>query len=588
MRGRLLLIGGLGRDRRSGARGLGASLLLIGVVAAPLGVSAARAQTPAAPAPLVRLPFPREDGSLTPYTFELGYPLVTLVYDTLLWRDNQGVAQPWLAHSVTTSPDSKKVTIQLEKGARWQDGVLVTAADVAFTFAYVGSHPHPRFTPELEAVKGVQAPDDATVVITLRHPSPGFPDQPLADMPILPAHLWHSLPAGKLAPDGLPVGSGPYRLVEHIPSQSYRFEANAGYFRGPPAVQTVEVPIITDADQTFAALEQDRVDMVPVSIPAAQVPRFGLGFQFAKGASYLGTVVMFNVRQAPFDRPAVRQALARALDLDRIRRAVGDGVAADRGYLHPDSPWAATDVLHTFDQAAAGSALAGLNLGPITVLAPDNDPDTAEAGRQVALAWQRAGLTADVKKVGRDALAHAVGEDGSQPTFSVAMTSAPALASYDPDALRLVFGSDPRAAQLNFSGYRSPAFDDLAARVAATPDPSARRAAVAQELRLLATDLPVVPLFFSNGSFAYRPAIFAGWTFVKGTGILDKRSFLAGSSSPVPAASTTTAATAPAPAPATTPAPIAAGSSGSSWLGWGALAAVGVAVVIGAVAFFRR
>ncbi len=38
----------------------------------------------------VRIPFPGDDGRLTPYTFELGYPLVTLIYDTLMWRDRGG------------------------------------------------------------------------------------------------------------------------------------------------------------------------------------------------------------------------------------------------------------------------------------------------------------------------------------------------------------------------------------------------------------------------------------------------------------------------------------------------------------------
>ena len=48
------------------------------------------------------------------------------------------------------------------------------------------------------------------------------------------------------------------------------------------------------------------------------------------------------------------------------------------------------------------------------------------------------------------------------------------------------------------------------------------------ELRLLARDAPAIPLFFSEGTFAFRPAIHNGWVFVKGAGILDKRSFLAG------------------------------------------------------------
>ncbi|MGH7425829.1 MAG: hypothetical protein ACREJP_06645, partial [Candidatus Methylomirabilales bacterium] len=58
------------------------ALFLTGVLLAP----PAAGETPATPVAKIRLPFPSDDGSLTPYTFELGYPFVTLVYDTLLWR----------------------------------------------------------------------------------------------------------------------------------------------------------------------------------------------------------------------------------------------------------------------------------------------------------------------------------------------------------------------------------------------------------------------------------------------------------------------------------------------------------------------
>ncbi|MEJ7764108.1 MAG: hypothetical protein WKF86_01305, partial [Acidimicrobiales bacterium] len=52
-----------------------------------------------ATADLLRIAFPQEDGSLTPYTFEVGYPLLTLVDDTLMWRDAQGIPQPLLARA---------------------------------------------------------------------------------------------------------------------------------------------------------------------------------------------------------------------------------------------------------------------------------------------------------------------------------------------------------------------------------------------------------------------------------------------------------------------------------------------------------
>ncbi|MGH2772056.1 MAG: hypothetical protein ACRDIU_02810, partial [Actinomycetota bacterium] len=129
-------------------------------------------------------------------------------------------------------------------------------------------------------------------------------------------------------------------------------------------------------------------------------------------------------------------------------------------------------------------------------------------------------------RVSRDELSAAVGEDGSAPTFEAAIWGAPPLASYDPDFLRRLFGSDPKDAAFNYSGYASPAFDSLAERIASTPDPAARQQAVDEALTLLADDVPVAPLFFSQGAFAYRPSAYDGWVYVEGSGIFDKRSFV--------------------------------------------------------------
>jgi peptide/nickel transport system substrate-binding protein len=491
----------------------------------PLG-----AQPPASP--LVRLPFPQYDGTLTPYTFELGYPLVTLVYDTLFWRDASGIPQPWLARSLLRSDGGRRLTITLRSGVRWQDGQPLSAEDVAYTFQFVVAHFHPRFTPELGDVEGVRATGPLTVVIDLRRVSLGFEDQPLADVPILPKHLWQGLLPGQVAPSGLPVGSGPYRLVSEGPATGYVLAANDGYFKGAPRVRQLRVPIIHQEQRAYDTLTQRRVDMLPFGLPAGSVTDLGSSFGIAvrTGPMYSGTVLLLNLRRSPFDDPAVRRAVAGGLDLGRIVRNVGPAAGAEQGYIHPASPWASGRTLQRFDPGAAQAALAKLRLPTIHVLTAASDPVRLEAGRQVVLALQRAGVKATLIPLSSTGLSQAIGENGAAPNFDAAIDSTPALASYDPAYLEALFGSDPRAAPLNFTGYRSPAFDALAQRLASAPDPQARRAAAAAELRLLATDVPAIPLFFSQGSFAYRPAIYDGWVFVKGTGILDKRSFLAGQS----------------------------------------------------------
>jgi len=175
-------------------------------------------------------------------------------------------------------------------------------------------------------------------------------------------------------------------------------------------------------------------------------------------------------------------------------------------------------------------------------------------------------------------LSRAIGEDGASPSFDASVLSPPALTSYDPDFLQRVFGSNRSSSPLNYSGYRSRAFAALAGRVARAPDRATRRRAADAELRLLARELPAVPLFFSEGSFAFRPAIHDGWVFIKGVGILDKRSFLAGGAAPplrvAPGEGEETGGD--------------AGSSVLEVLRVASLIALAIALVLGAAALFDR
>ena len=481
----------------------------------------------------VRFPFPQEDGSLTPYTFRLGYPLVTLVYDTLTWRDARGVPQPWLARSIRREPDGRTLTIRLRDGVRWHDGRPLTAADVAFTYDYVRRRPHPRFTPQLHDVTRVRARGRDTVVMRLRRPSLGSLDQPLADVPILPRHLWADLPAGREAPAGPPVGSGPFRLVAHERGRLYRFEANGGYFMGRPTVDRLEVPIVARADRMAQGLREGRYDAITAG-PGADSLRSPT-VSVTSGPSYVGTVLMLNLRAAPFDRPVVRRALAQAIDVTRLTRAVAGAVpgvavaAADRGYLSPDSRWATERPLHRPDPDAARVTFAEQGVGGITVLAPSSNPVAREAGRQAVLALQGAGALARLRVVSPEDLSRAVGQDGGRPTFQAAIWPTPSLASYDPAFLRPLFAT---GGGLNYPGYASGAFDRSLDRAADATGEGARRGAFDDALRRLAADGPVLPLLYAPAAFAYRPGVFDGWVFVRGSGILDKRSFLPHAAAP--------------------------------------------------------
>jgi peptide/nickel transport system substrate-binding protein len=493
----------------------------------------------------VRIAWPRDDGTLTPYTFEVGYPLMTLVYDTLLWRGEgcvrsdapaesscTGSAEPWLARGrPRRSQAGRRVTVLLRKGARWHDGRPLTARDVKFSYDYFAERYQPRFTPQLEAIERTEVVDRFTVAFNLKHPSPGF-TQPLSDVPILPRHLWEGVRAGQ-TPPGLPVGSGPYRLVQRSPGRRYLFRANKGYFLGRPRVARLELPFIDNFRDTVRKFRSRDVDMIPATVPEDSRERVtGSSFKTGRGTLYTGTELLFNLRKSPFDSVRARRAVSNALDVRRIKQnALGTSelsFEADRGYVHPESEVASEAPLHRFDLDRARSEFAALDLPPIKVLAPESDPVRREAGRQVVLALERAGARGELRTVSSRELAAAVAPgDGSKPSFEAAIWYTSPLASYSADYLRVVFGSEKRQAPLNYSGYRSEQFDRLAARAARETNPRERSQTIRAELRLLAQeDVPVVSLFYPEGAYAYRPSLYEGWVYVAGRGILDKRSFL--------------------------------------------------------------
>jgi peptide/nickel transport system substrate-binding protein len=323
--------------------------------------------------------------------------------------------------------------------------------------------------------------------------------------------------------------------VSYSEKSGYRFIANARYFRGTPAVREIDVPIIHDAQATFDALASGTVDAVPVELTPDDVNQVSrdLGVRVVTGDTYTGTVLILNTAASPFNDPSVRRAAAEALNQNAIATALGgtEGrqlvVPADRGLLDPDSPWAPRQSLGSYAPAAARVKLAEQGEPPIVVLAPDNDPLRLAAGQQVVRALVAVGARATLNAVTPAALNRDVGVNGYAPNFQAAIWTTPDLASDDPSFLSALFGPQLRN-PLNYSGYSSAAFDSLAGAVDAAPTVAARQRAVDDELALLARDAPTIPLFFTRGAFAYRPDNYDGWVYVKGTGILDKQSFLGG------------------------------------------------------------
>ena len=81
-------------------------------------------------------------GYPSPYAHYLrgpGYIRMNLIFDTLVWKDDQGYV-PAIAESWDYLEGENAYTFQLRKDVTWHDGEKLTPEDVVFTFNYIKEH----------------------------------------------------------------------------------------------------------------------------------------------------------------------------------------------------------------------------------------------------------------------------------------------------------------------------------------------------------------------------------------------------------------------------------------------------------------
>jgi len=195
---------------------------------------------------------------------------VSQLFDALYNVNENYELEPILAESYEPSADGKTYTFKLKQGVKFHNGDPFSSADVKYTYDWI-KNPANASTrgANLELVASVEAPDPATVVVTLTEADVTFMVS-VAPLYIYPA-TYHAA-TGEEAFAGKPVGTGPYKVQEWIPAQNTTLVANEEYFRGRSNFDQVRVDIVPEAASRFAALETAQADNSIWSLNAEDNP----------------------------------------------------------------------------------------------------------------------------------------------------------------------------------------------------------------------------------------------------------------------------------------------------------------------------
>lgn len=497
----------------------------------------------------LRVAIAADEGILQPYAYITGYPgwnMLSLLYDALYVFDLDNLPKPWLAKEAKASADGKTWTITLREGVKWHDGQPFSSADVKFAYEYYKANTHSRWTGPVRNFTSIETPNATTVVISLPNPDPQFAFRVLADLPIIPKHLWE----GKTDPKTFAtnVGTGAYKLAEHQTDQFYRFTANPDFFAGKPAVDELVIPIIKDPNTIFSALKTGEIHSTNRILSPELVKDFqgNPELKVQRGPGFATTLLQFNAERAPWDKTEVRQAVALAIDTQKLVDTVllGFGTAGNPGWLHPASAFHDPAVKGEFDVAKAKALLDGLGYKDsnadgvreaegkpmeAALLVQSNQPLRIRSAELIAAALKDIGISVKVTAMESNSLDAKVWPDfdvSKGRDFDLSMFGWSAPVQANPLRMVSLVHSKPAVGSLNIGGFKNAEVDKVADEINVTVDEAKQKTLMHQLEALTARERPFVMLYYDDGIYAYRPAVYDRWVYQKGQGIFHKLSFL--------------------------------------------------------------
>lgn len=446
--------------------------------------------------------------------------LMEQMFDGLVRLDKDLNVTPALAEYWTISPDGRTYTFFLRRGVKFHNGRELASEDIKFSLERLldpkQASPYADLFVDRVAgaaefrsgrasgVSGFRSPDRHTFEIRWNRPY-------VSGLYLLSMPYCKALPRDLVRSQGSdffwkPVGTGPFRFAHWLRSPrlevvGLRLERNPGYFASRPHLSAIEY-------SPFYTLDHFRDREVDI-IPFVSEGLSGTDCSIRDEGSLEVVLLGMSCHLAPLDKPAVRRALAMAVDRGRIARVSTTSESLPQllqsfvpprlpGFFPADEDWRTNIAEARILMEREGFS----GRKPFPPLALFVRADRREAAyrlyRELRDQLRDLGIRLSLRTYRRDGELQSV-----RNPYLVLIERRMEFPDAD-GLLRPLFHS--RSAQ-NLTRYANPRFDKILEEADVERSWSGRLEMLRKAERLLAADLPGLPLFSPAKRMAIQPHV---------------------------------------------------------------------------------
>ncbi|MGB4826555.1 MAG: ABC transporter substrate-binding protein [Paracoccaceae bacterium] len=442
------------------------------------------------------------------------------IYDPLVRRDGDMNFGPGLAES-WSQKDATTWVFKLRPDVKFHNGEVLKASDVVFTMNRLKASVMSNLSANIADVVAV---DDLTVEISTPGPYAALPND-LAGILILNEAYVTSVGDTEL---GLkPMGTGPYMLREWVKEDHLTLEAFPDYFGGKAKIDTVIFRPITNPATRTAALLTGELDVVQdLAVRDVDRVKSEPGITVLTRPSLLNILLAMDVREKsptialdknPMTDRRVREAIARAIDVDTIDKVIMAGLATPSAQYVPESHVGYVEgmnfrEMYPFDIARAKELMAeaGYADGFTMTLDATNNRYVNDAQIAQALTSMLSQINIDLQlnmmpKSNFWGYIRVPSDNSSFIMSGWDVPSGDAGSMYD--ALYYSRDKKPGYGEVNRTSYSNPDLDALLDKADSTANMDERDSYLQEATKILLADIPMVPVHYEQDIYASHDGV---------------------------------------------------------------------------------